>query len=234
MKDENYHNKNKSVINNNILENSNDNLEENLLYNTEITNNLADDNEDNNNIYNDNQENMDITEKLKSLLIEQVFYQKYTAKNYEISPILFEEIIIPSEGNCFYSCISQYLYKYKEHHIQIRNKVFKYIVKTKEKFLLFFIGNGIESDNLIKPEDLLKQYIIDNNKEGEFARDLEYTAICQIYKIRIILLKKGFYGYNVYNIFNEEDFNFENNTTIYLNFINNNHFNYLEIKDIKF
>ena len=46
-------------------------------------------------------ENLCINEELKSLLIEQVFSQKYTSKNYELSSKLFNEIIIKADGNFF-------------------------------------------------------------------------------------------------------------------------------------
>ena len=60
-----------------------------------------------------------------------------------------------------------------------------------------------------------------HNREGEFAGDIEYTAICKLYNMQIILLTRGFEGFNVFNIYNEED---------NILFLNNNHFNYLKVK----
>ena len=38
---------------------------------------------------------------------------------------------------------------------------------------------------------MLENYINDNNKEGEFAGDIEYTAACKLLNIRIMrMLKK--------------------------------------------
>ena len=72
---------------------------------------------------------------------------------------------------------------------------------------------------------MLDNYIFDHNAEGQFAGDIEYAATCKLYNIRIVLLIKGFVGYNVYNIFMDQIYNIENTNTIYLLFINNNHFN---------
>ena len=46
--------------------------------------------------------------------------------------------------------------------------------------------------------------------------------------MKIIILKKGYYGYNVYNVYNNDDYNKDNYDTIFINYINNNNFNYLE------
>ena len=49
------------------------------------------------------------------------------------------------------------------------------------------------------------------------------------YKLRIIILSKGFYGLNVFNIISDEEYNIDNYKTIYLLLINDNHFDYLNI-----
>ena len=50
---------------------------------------------------------------LKELLIDQIFYQKYSAKNYEIPKEIFTEINIVPCGNCFYCCLSFFYIKLK-------------------------------------------------------------------------------------------------------------------------
>ena len=47
--------------------------------------------------------------------------------------------------------------------------------------------------------------------------------------MRIIILSFGFFGYNVYNIIEDENYNNENYITIYILFVNKNHFDFLEI-----
>ena len=44
--------------------------------------------------------------ELKELLIVQIFYQKNSAKNYEIPKEIFTEINIDTYGNCFNCCLS--------------------------------------------------------------------------------------------------------------------------------
>jgi len=53
----------------------------------------------------------DIKDNLKQLILDQCFYIKYTAVNYEINKEFFDLIEIESYGNCFYCCISFYLNK---------------------------------------------------------------------------------------------------------------------------
>ena len=108
------------------------------------------------------------------MLIEQIFYQKYTAKNYEISSEFFKEIKVSPYGNCLYCCISLYFYQNEEHHMEIRRNVFDYIKNNKEQFYMYFQGIESETNNLADNEALLNEYIIKHNIEGAFAGGLEY------------------------------------------------------------
>ena len=49
--------------------------------------------------------------------------------------------------------------------------------------------------------------------------------------INIIILKNGFVGYNIYNIYEPNENNKLNNNYIFLNFINDNHFDYLILNE---
>ena len=60
------------------------------------------------------------TEELKKLFIDEIFYQKFAAKNYEIPFKLFKEIKIADDGNYFYRCFSYYFYKNVNRHLEIR------------------------------------------------------------------------------------------------------------------
>ena len=55
-------------------------------------------------------------------------------------------------------------------------------------------------------------------------------AICKLYKLRIIFLILGFYGYNAFNSLCDEDYDDKTNHSIYLLYKNNNHFDYLNIR----
>jgi hypothetical protein len=61
---------------------------------------------------------------------------------------------------------------------------------------------------------------------------LKYTAICKIYQIRIIVLQKGYVGYNAFNIFTDDDYNPKTYGSLFILYVNNNHYDYLDIKDI--
>ena len=71
--------------------------------------------------------------------------------------------------------------------MQIRNKVFEYIMNNKEDFLIYFKGNDDSNDNLIDPNILLDEYLTKYSKKYEFAGDFEFTAVYKIYKLRIII-----------------------------------------------
>ena len=77
---------------------------------------------------------------------------------------------------------------------------------------------------------MLDYYIFEYNREGKYAGELEFAAICKLYKLRIIFLILGFYGYIVYNILCDEDYNDKTNHTVYLLYKNSNPFNYLNIR----
>ena len=103
-----------------------------------------------------------------------------------------------------------------------------------EEFYIFFEGNDNESLNNYTPKNLLEEYILEHNQEGKFAGELETTATCKLFNIQIILLTRGYEGFNVFNIFNDDKIKDESLIKIYILFVNNNHFNYLEpIKRMK-
>jgi len=94
--------------------------------------------DNNDEVNNNNEEKSNEYKKLKELLIEQVFFSKNTAKNYEIPFNLFKEIEIDRYGNCLYCCISFYFYNSQDHHSEIRSNVFEYINNNKKNFIFFF------------------------------------------------------------------------------------------------
>ena len=166
-------------------------------------------------------------ENLKKLFLEEIFLQKNTAINYEVSNNFFNEIDIEPFGNCFYCCISYYLYKEQNKHLEIRKAIFNYIENNPESFYTFFEGNDFEDLNNLSPEMMLENYINDNNKEGEFAGDIEYTAACKLLNIRIILFTKGYLGLNIFNIYSPDSNDDNTYSNIYILFKNQDHFNYL-------
>lgn len=61
---------------------------------------------------------------LKNLFIEQIFIQKLTSHNYELSWSLFNLIEVDPYGNCFYISISFFLYNYPNEYLSVRDLVF--------------------------------------------------------------------------------------------------------------
>ena len=172
-------------------------------------------------------------EDLKKIFLDEIFNQKIIAKNYEISKEYFKEIEMPPYGNCFYCCLSYFLYKNYNNHMEIRKLIYQYITNNPEEFYIFFEGNDNEKLNNYSPQILLEDYVEKNNKDGEYAGDIEYTVACKIFNIKIILLIKGYYGLNVFNIYLNENSDSNNIVVVYILFINKNHFNYLEVKNFK-
>ena len=76
---------------------------------------------------------------------------------------------MPPFGNCFYCCMSDYLYKTIDNHLKIKKIIFQYITNNPEKFYIFFEGNDNENLNMYSPQILLENYVEKNNKDGEFA-----------------------------------------------------------------
>ena len=110
--------------------------------------------------------------------------------------------------------------------MEIREAIFNYIKENPEEFYTFFEGNDNEELNKLSPDLLLEKYIKDNNKEGEYAGDIEYTAAWKLLDLRIILFTKEYSGLNVFNIYNR-DLNKSNiYYNIYILFKNENYYNY--------
>ena len=213
----------------NKLKNNNDENQNLFIFKEQNINDNEDENllDDNIKFSLNNQDNN--KDELKKLFLDEIFFQKYSAKNYEIPNNLFYEVKVPSDGNCFYSCLSYHFYKTIEKHLEIREAIFQYISDNEEDFYIFFEGNDEVKLDKYSPKVLLENYIMKYNREGEFAGDIEYTAICKLYNMQIILLTRGFEGFNVFNIYNEEDNINDNKSNIYVLFLNNNHFNYLKV-----
>ena len=172
-----------------------------------------------------------VKSELKYLFIEQIFMQKYSASNYEIPETLFNLIEIPAFGNCFYMCISYFLYHNINEHLSVRESVFNYVENHREEFYIFFNGNDNDELNNYTPDELLENYIENHKIEGTFAGEVEYTSICKLYQLRIIIFEQGFVVYNIFNIFTDDDYDPKNYGNVFILFINNNHFQYLEFKN---
>ena len=74
-------------------------------------------------------------------------------------------------------------------------------------------------------------YIEEYNKPGKDGGNLELSVLSTMLNINIIILKNGFLGYNIYNSYEPNENNKLNNNYIFLNFINDNYFDYLILNE---
>ena len=99
--------------------------------------------------------------------------------------------------------------------------------KNKNKYINYFITECNENENEIDYGDLIDNYIKENDKEVRYGGDLELSIISSMLNIIIIILIDGYSGYNVFNIYEPENINNLNKNYIFLNFVENKHFEYL-------
>ena len=69
--------------------------------------------------------------------------------------------------------MSQYLYETNIRHLEIRNLIFAHNIKNQENLYIFFHGNDIDNYKEKNHINLLEDYILINNNEGQFAWYLE-------------------------------------------------------------
>ena len=92
-------------------------------------------------------------------------------------------------------------------------------MENKEDFYIFFQGNDENNFDIISPDELLQDYIIENNNEGEYDGYIEYSAVFKLYNMHINILINE---YLIYMIITTNKMKIKN---IYILFINENHFN---------
>ena len=134
-------------------------------------------------------------------------------------------------GDCLYSCISYYLYENQENHLKIHNEVYQYLINNKEKYYEYFIPDNDREEIPENIDEVIENYSIVNNKEGEYGGDIELAIISHMLNINIIILINGYKGYNLFNAYENEEKNTLYENVIFLNFVNDNHFDYLNLND---
>ena len=85
-----------------------------------------------------------------------------------------------------------------------------------EEFYIFFEGNDNIMLNNFSPKSLLEEYILEHNNDGKIAGDLEYSAICKLFNMEIFLLVRGYEGFKLFNIFNEDNIKDDSLKKIYI------------------
>ena len=170
-----------------------------------------------------------IINNLKDSLWNDILENKNETIKYEITKDNFDIINIERYGNCLYCCISYFLYKIQDNHPKIRQEVYEYLNNHEDNYLTYFINdeNIDESKEIIY--NRIDKYIIDNNKLGEYGGDLELSILSDMLNANIYLFSEGYSGYNIYNVYEIEKKNILNKSFIYLLFVDDNHFDYLDI-----
>ena len=64
---------------------------------------------------------------------------------------------------------------------------------------------------------------------GEYGGDLELSILSDMLNANIYLFSEGYSGYNIYNVYEIDKKNILNKSFIYLLFVDDNHFDYLDI-----
>ena len=64
-------------------------------------------------------------------------------------------------------------------------------MEYKEDFYIFFEGYYENNFNIINPDELFQDYVIENKKESEYSGNIEYSKICKLYNMYIRLVSNG-------------------------------------------
>ena len=138
------------------------------------------------------------------------------------------EVSVVGDGNCFFRCLSKYIGKTEDNYKFYRKIVYDYINLNKDILKVFFPQYEGETDeNFNKRYDI---YIANVKNDKNFATDFEISAASIILKKGIIIYKKTSNGYEFINHYTVNNKNDTDN--IYIEHVNNNHFNLIYHNDI--
>ena len=156
--------------------------------------------------------------------------------------ILFNEINVIGDGNCLFRCISYHLFGTQNNYEEIRLSVYNYI-KNNPTFVyeycyeennLFYIDVETKVRNKTKKiKYFIEDYIECIQKDGFFSGFIELYTLLKIYDIPTIILiensNRSLKTYKKIMDYNNSD-NYDNKflDIIYLLFVNNDHYIYLE------
>ena len=147
----------------------------------------------------------------------------------------FDIIDITGDGNCFFRCISYFLYNTENQHYNIRLATYNYIKNNLTKFYEYcYVENGIYYID-IEQGTQIKKYILDEYVENIkisrfFSGFIEMNAISIIYNRPLIVLDDKYFN-NIYSFFNKialfnnnENMTFNLEDIIFINYVNKNHY----------
>ena len=98
---------------------------------------------------------------------------------------MVNKIEITQDGNCFYRCISEFLYDTEDKYNLIRMAIYTYAISNINEITQFQPTVEIKRNRFIDT----KTYIINMNQNKFWAGDIEMNIACYIFGISIILYK---------------------------------------------
>ena len=123
---------------------------------------------------------------------------KNTSMKYKFEDMT--EIMIVSDGNCFFRCLSQVLDNSKENYHYYRILIYNYIYHNKTQMKNFFTINENENYNDYDNRYLAFRNSIKNNYN--YACDFEQAAAAILLHRKIIVYRNNFNGYEFLNEYN--------------------------------
>ena len=99
-------------------------------------------------------------------------------KSYSTVSRVSKEYRVKGDGNCFYRCLSKYLYGEETKHIQIRNNVVNYMDQNRHIYSQYVDGN--------MEDHLLKQRSTDGHSSS-YATEAELFAAADRYRLNILV-----------------------------------------------
>ena len=93
----------------------------------------------------------------------------------------FREVTVKPDGNCFYRCLSIYLYKDENHHEQVRNEIVEYMIDNRRHFQCFVDGQY----------DLhMRDQTYSDGRRESWATEAEIHAASALYEMNIKVTRK--------------------------------------------
>ena len=116
--------------------------------------------------------------KLKKLQDTAVLNEPYSAVSTQCDNKVFKEYRVKGDGNCFYLCLSKYLYGEETKHTQIRNNIVNYMDQNRHLYSQYVDGN--------MEDHLLVQRSTDG-QSSSYATEAELFAAADRYRLNVLV-----------------------------------------------
>ena len=108
----------------------------------------------------------------------------YIIKKTNIPNNRFKQIDIDKDGNCFYKCVSYFLYGNKKQHGEIRSTISNVCKGNLEELCQFQEFVEIRKDEYVKTREYINNMI---NTEGNWATNIDISVTSYLYDINIAI-----------------------------------------------